>query len=79
METKHYLICYINNSFLGIKESDKISGKYFVLVIKRIDDQKNLSKNVEHHHPNTSMEIIAEKGNELLQIKACRDNEKAII
>lgn len=58
-----YIRC-INNSFSGFKEAEKVAGKCFVLIIRRTDDWKKLSKNVGHHNLNLFKEIVAGKANE---------------
>ena len=52
-------MCSINNSFLELKEARKVAHKCFVLIIRRTDDWKKLSKNVGHYNLNIAMEIVA--------------------
>lgn len=52
-------MCSTNSSFLELKEARKVACKCFVLIIRRTDDWKKLSKNVGHYNLNIAMEIVA--------------------
>lgn len=52
-------MCSTNNSFLELKEAREVACKCFVLIIRRTDDWKKLSKNLGHYNLNIAMEIVA--------------------
>lgn len=52
-------MCSTNSSFLELKEARKVACKCFVLIIRRTDDWKKLSKNVGHYNLNIAMVIVA--------------------